>query len=264
MTMVAATDSFRFRLRGMTGLVIRNLEDEHLSFESLLGRTPPGNPEATLAMSYSCCFVQFAGRNVLIDAGLDARQVEGCLGGIGIAPAAVSDVLITHGDRDHVLGLMREDGSAAYPGAQCVLHRELWEGWASGAIVLRDEASRLPAALEARVRLVTGGDRPLDGVEVIDAPGHGVGHLAFAMESEDQTLLHVGDALLHTVFVEYPEEEIPAEDDSRRAAETRIRLLSLAAKRGALVAGSHFPFPGLGQVERSAVGFRWLPLEQAQ
>jgi hypothetical protein len=50
------------------------------------------------------------------------------------------------------------------------------------------------------------------------------------------------------------------DDDKDRAAETRRRLLDMAATDELLVTGYHMPFPAIGYIERGPSGFRWIPL----
>ncbi|HYI25682.1 MAG TPA: hypothetical protein VD767_09750 [Thermomicrobiales bacterium] len=47
--------------------------------------------------------------------------------------------------------------------------------------------------------------------------------------------------------------------DPVQVVATRRRLFDRAADEGALVLSYHFPFPGLGRVERAGEGWRWDP-----
>jgi glyoxylase-like metal-dependent hydrolase (beta-lactamase superfamily II) len=49
------------------------------------------------------------------------------------------------------------------------------------------------------------------------------------------------------------------DSDPKAAAEQRRRILALAAARGYWIAGSHLPFPGIGQVRPAANGFAFSP-----
>ena len=50
------------------------------------------------------------------------------------------------------------------------------------------------------------------------------------------------------------------EYDGAAAGVTRARLLDLAAHDGLLTASFHFPFPGLGYVDRDGDGYRFVPV----
>ena len=77
----------------------------------------------------------------------------------------------------------------------------------------------------------------------------------FKVDGEE--LLIVGDAAHHPVHFEH-HDWIPGVDLDR-AASTRSRgkLAALAADRGALVTGGHFPILTLGHVRRVEGGYRW-------
>jgi hypothetical protein len=47
--------------------------------------------------------------------------------------------------------------------------------------------------------------------------------------------------------------------DKDKAVATRKRILDMVATDKLFVAGFHMPFPGLGYVEKSASGYRWVP-----
>ncbi|MBN2054121.1 MBL fold metallo-hydrolase, partial [bacterium] len=53
----------------------------------------------------NCYFVEADGRRILLDAGLSARQIEMRLGVLGIDPASLDGIIISHEHIDHVAGL---------------------------------------------------------------------------------------------------------------------------------------------------------------
>jgi len=250
----------RFEWRGLTGLVLRVLDDEHHILGELIeGPLPASEAGRAIRMSGSCCFVQTPNERVMIDAGLDADLVSRGLAAEGLDPDHVDLVVVTHGDQDHVRGLIRASGEVTFPNAWHVIHEDLWAAWVDGRELPRVPKERFVAALSPRIRCVHGGRCPAHGICVVDAPGHRLGHLAVEIATDGAPFLHVGDALLHPAFVRLADRRIPGEDDPGLAAATRRALLQRAATRGALVAASHFPFPGLGQIETPGGGFVWSP-----
>ena len=55
--------------------------------------------------SGNCTLVSGGGTHLLIDAGISARRITTCLRALGVEPAALAAVLITHEHSDHVSGL---------------------------------------------------------------------------------------------------------------------------------------------------------------
>lgn len=75
------------------------------------------------AMSYTNCYVlKRAGQVILVDAGAQVYQrvIIAALAEIGITPAMVTHVVLTHGHHDHV------EGTAWFPQAQRFVHSADW------------------------------------------------------------------------------------------------------------------------------------------
>lgn len=49
-------------------------------------------------------------------------------------------------------------------------------------------------------------------------------------------------------------------DHDPELPQTRHRLFEMAATEKALMVGHHFPFPGLGHVEKDGQGYRLVPI----
>lgn len=60
---------------------------------------------------------------------------------------------------------------------------------------------------------------------------------------------------------EEPDRALGVEMDAAKAAETRRRLLRQAAEERRLVAGYHFPFPGVGRIVEQGAAWRFVPVQ---
>jgi glyoxylase-like metal-dependent hydrolase (beta-lactamase superfamily II) len=101
------------------------------------------------------------------------------------------------------------------------------------------------------------------GIQTMAAPRHTPGHMALRIFSEGKQLFHLVDTVLSPILMEQPDWFSVVDYDREQAADTRRRLLDLAAEEEMLVFGFHFPFPGLGHVQKRDHGWIWQALEVA-
>ncbi|WP_144629817.1 MBL fold metallo-hydrolase [Bordetella genomosp. 13] len=132
------------------------------------------------------------GRNILVDVGaFGVRHLLGHhLHGCGVAPEAITDVVLTHAHYDHAVNFTLFPNATVWIGAQ-----EL--DWAAaqppGFNPLPELYVRELTRLD-RVRTLQDGETFLPGMTAIAAPGHTPGHLLFYVDTADQTILFTGDA----------------------------------------------------------------------
>jgi glyoxylase-like metal-dependent hydrolase (beta-lactamase superfamily II) len=121
-------------------------------------------------------------------------------------------------------------------------------------------AKRSIETLRFQIETVDGEKEVVPGVRVFPAPGHTPGHLAVLVESEGERLLHIGDAAVHPLHVEFPELQNGFDQDPEKAATTRRELLDRAVSERMRLMAFHFPFPSVGQIDQRAGGGReWTP-----
>ena len=183
----------------------------------------------------------------------------------GIAAEAVDVVMLSHGHPEHIGGLIA-DGAPAFPSAEIYISRREFEFWTDSARVrtnwdwehahalrtlhvLRDRISFLPEEDEAEV---------IRGVRSLRTPGHTIDHRSFLIGDEGGGLWYMGDAARHHILnVEHHELRFKPEHDPVAAVRSRTALLGRAADHGTAVVSYHFPFPGLGHINRIDGRFRF-------
>ena len=195
----------------------------------------------------------------------DGRLVER-LGEAGYKAADVDVVVITHGHPDHIGGLT-EGGKPVFANARYVFGAAEFDFWKRGDNVRearkfnRELFMQIAVPLADRASFVKPGDEIAPGIRAVDAAGHSPGLLAYHVESQGKRLLIWADTCIHyVVAIQRPNWHIDVDDIKDKAAETRKRILDMAAADALFVAGFHMPFPGLGMVEKTAAGFHWVPV----
>ena len=214
-----------------------------------------GAPAGQISLSVNVLLVRLPGHVVLVDTGYGAPRgiLLASLAKAGIAPAAITDVLITHGHGDHAGGLVDADGKSVFPRA---VVRMAAPEWAS--IKAAPANAKLVAGITAQVKTFAPGAAILPGIASVDLHGHTPGHSGYAIVSGAARLLAIGDsAHSYIVSLAKPGWAMGYDKDKVLGAASRTALLTRLAASGETVFSPHFPFPGLGHVERAGEGFTW-------
>ncbi|SFH74260.1 MBL fold metallo-hydrolase [Albimonas pacifica] len=235
-------------------------------------------PTDRLTLNLNTLLIETGGRRILLDAGAgrtmgpDGGRLFANLAALGLGPADIDAVVISHAHPDHVGNLRAADGGRAFPRATVHVPRADWEFFVradpdlSYMPVPQDFRLRFAAAIrrslepvQGHVALYEGGDEIVPGLATIAAPGHTPGMAAFLVHSGDDQLLLTSDLAYHPVVnVERP--WLPGPDRDKEAAlASRRRIFDRAAVDRIPVLGFHFPFPGLGHMRRTEGGYAWAP-----
>lgn len=221
-----------------------------------------GLPTDSIALSVNALLVRMPGHMVLIDTGLGPKAQGGALASLAkarVAPAAVTDVLITHSHGDHVGGLLDANGAPAFPNATVRMAAEEW-AWMQASPDAGTKA--LVAAIAPQVKTFKRGGQILPGITTIAVEGHTPGHTAYEIKSGGARLLDIGDTAHSAVLsLEHPEWAMGFDSDKAVGRASREATLARLAKSHELVFSPHFPFPGLGHVVTKAKAFAWAPLK---
>lgn len=234
------------------------------------------DPETPVPFNFGTFLVRTAGHTVLIDSGYGQPALAmGIPGGggllerlaeAGVRPAEVTDVVHTHLHGDHIGWNVTTGADGAdtltFPNATFHIARRELEYWQREAAPEEDRTkvaarNTVPVQAAGHLRTFDGDVELLPGLSAVATPGHTPGHTSVMLSSQGEELLIVGDAAHHPIHFEH-HDWIPGVDlDRAESTRSRGRIAALAADRGALVTGGHFPILTLGYVRRVEGGYRW-------
>lgn len=248
------------------------------SIEQFLDRF--GLPTDFASLHMQVTLIESGENKTLLDTGMggitfpgnqpDNGRLMAGLAAIGVAPEEITTVILSHGHPDHI-GSCSKDGAAAFKNATYYLPPNELEFWTQKPGAEENFQNFMLSVGNAQLEPVRDlikpyqdGDEIAPGITALAAPGHTMGHHAFMLHDGNDKLLHLMDAAVHyLVGPEEPDWALAVEMDPSIAAATRRRLFKQAAEDKLLVAGYHFPFPGIGRIIEQGSSWRFVPMQTA-
>jgi len=232
--------------------------------------------DGRLLQALNCLLIETPAGRVLVETGIGERMdergrawraLEGqpivpALLAAGFDPASVDIVAMSHLHYDHAGGLLRADGTRAFPQARIVAQRAEWE-------IALDENPRIVASYDQpELRLVRAwGDAGaadgevelLPGVWAVPTGGHTAGHQAVVVRAPGRTLAFLGDIAMRPWSAN--PRWIPAFDDfPLDSVAQKATLFARAAEERWTVVLSHERRRPVGRLVPDRDRFAWEPL----
>ncbi|MFT3868142.1 MAG: MBL fold metallo-hydrolase [Nibricoccus sp.] len=205
---------------------------------------------------------------LMIDAGCGSMfgpaggRLVANLAAAGVKPEQITGIILTHAHADHFGGLLDANKEPVFKNAHLFISRKEHAFWTSASPDL--SAQPLPEetrksfiagaqsyleTLKGRWQFIAPGEKLMEGLEIVDAPGHTPGHVALLFSSGSEQLLHFVDAAHHhAISFSHPEWKLAFDTQPPIANATRKKLFDRAAADRLRVFGGHMPFPSLGHI----------------
>ena len=231
-----------------------------------------------LLQALNCLLIETRSGRVLVETGIGdrvddktraLRAYEGpwivpALEAAGFPPESVNVVAMSHLHFDHAGGLLRADGSKAFPHATIVAQQAEWE------VALGDNPRLVASYVQPELRLVEtwGKQGWVDGeheimpeVTVVPTGGHSTGHQAVIVRGTGdgaKTLAFFGDLLMRpwaanprwvTAFDDFPLDSVARKGE----------LFAQAAEEHWIIVLSHEARQPIGRLERDRDRYRFVP-----
>ncbi len=233
-----------------------------------------------ITVGYNCLYLKQNNQHILVDTGTGQGQLLTSLKEIGLSAEDLDIIILTHGDRDHIGGVLD------FPNARFILSQKMFESWSQSEkqeqmveefiglfrrsldaqeLELRAKGRRkfylemLPA-IQDRLNPVSFEQEFLPGIKLVDATGHRSDHSALEINSQSQTLLHIVDSIRHPLQIKYDWASFIDSYPSELITSNK-RLVTRALTSNALIFSSHLTFPGLARLNTSPAGLEWHWLE---
>jgi glyoxylase-like metal-dependent hydrolase (beta-lactamase superfamily II) len=195
------------------------------------------------------------------------------LAAAGIDAKMVDMVIISHFHGDHVNGLLAADGQPAFPNAEILVPAAEWKFWSDDGEMSRAPAGRMAdlfknnrrvfeAGLNNRVTPYEWNKELISGITAVATVGHTPGHTSYVLASGSDKVYIQSDVTNHPdLFARNPGWHAFFDQDPKQAEATRRAVYDMVVAEKLLVQGFHYPFPGLGHVEKDGSGYRIIPVQ---
>ncbi len=227
---------------------------------------------------YNPIFLNTGSKLVLVDTGTGEAALTSSNGlngrllmnmaAAGLSPNDVDMVILTHFHGDHVNGILKADGSLAFPNAEILAPAKEAAFWLDDGEMNRASSARVKATFQnarrvmtpealKRLRTYEPGKEILSGVSAVETAGHTPGHCSLTVSSGNKSVFVQGDVTHASfLFARNPGWHFMLDIDPVAAEATRRKVYDMLVAERMVVQGFHYPFPSIAHVEKSGDGYR--------
>lgn len=185
----------------------------------------------------------------------------------GVDPTQITKVIFTHAHPDHLWGVASGDGALHFPNASYVVSAAEWNFWMADDVLSKIPenfrlfalgAKRDLSRIKDKLMTLKPDDEIVSGLRLMATFGHTPGHVSVEVAGADGLVI-AGDVVANAaVSFAHPEWRFGIDALPDIAVRSRQRLLDRAAGEKMRLLGSHWPYPGLGTVERAGAAYRFV------
>jgi glyoxylase-like metal-dependent hydrolase (beta-lactamase superfamily II) len=214
--------------------------------------------DGNFAIALGCFLIRSKDRTILVDAGLGpvtfppfrGGDLPGNLAAAGVQPDDIDLVLITHLHLDHI-GWLAQNGEPYFRNATIRFGEKDLDQF-----IRRDDPEPMTAPVvkvledAGRIETVSGNTVVAPGIDMIDTPGHTLGHMSVVVSSGTQRAFMLGDAIACPAQLEDSEWAAMSDIDADLSSRSREALYRELEGTDDVMVGAHFPDLEFGRVLR--------------
>src|SRR5438874_7131638 len=238
-------------------------------------------PKDKVSIHFAPLVINTGGKLVVIDTGNgpgpfasrqgNVGQFPGNMLAAGLDAKAVDLVVISHFHGDHINGLLTADNVLAFPNAEVLVPASEWKYFMDDGEMARQTGERMPgvfknarrvfeAGLKKKVTPYEWGKEVFPGLLAVETAGHTPGHTSYVLSSGSGKVFIQSDVTnVPYLFAANPGWHAFFDQDPAMAETARRKTYDMMLAEKLQVQGFHYPFPGLGNVEKDGNGYRVIP-----
>jgi glyoxylase-like metal-dependent hydrolase (beta-lactamase superfamily II) len=262
----------------ITDAFVVNVKKEEVNAALVAAFMEPG----VFVGPYNPIVLNTGGKFALVDTGTSEAayvsskgatgQLMTNLAAAGIEAGAIDTVIISHYHGDHINGLLKADKSLAFPNAEILVPANEHQFYMDDGNMSRATKGRIEDVFKNVRRVISGEvlkrlrtyewDKDvIPGVLAVGTPGHTPGHTSHVVSS-GSSKVYVQADVTHApfLFARNPGWHAYYDQDPVVAEATRRKVYDMLSAEKMLVQGFHYPFPSVAHVEKTATGYREIPM----
>ncbi len=234
-----------------------------------------------MVIPYSPIAVNTGSKLVVIDTGTGEKNFETTKGtagqfhsnlkASGIDRNNVDIVIISHFHGDHINGLLDANNAPAFANAEIMVPAAEWKYFMDDGEMSKQTSDRMKGvfanarrvfdALKRKVTPYEDGKEIAPGITSVASYGHTPGHTSHIISSGSSKVFVQADVTNNpALFARNPGWHAFFDQDGAVAEATRRKVYDMLVAEKMMVQGFHYPFPANAYIEKTASGYREVPV----